>query len=74
MLNKLCLCFFFNFYLTLYTLLVLLTGSCKFGEFISAAYYFIIEFVIVLTYFSHQSGIKAFWLMNCFSIRGAYEE
>ena len=37
------------------------------GEFIPAAYCFIKKFVIVLVYFSHQSGIIALWLRGCFS-------
>jgi len=49
-----------------------------FEEFISVAYCSIIEFVIVLSCFPHQSGIRALWLRGCFSTclndGGTYED
>ena len=47
-------------------------------EFISAAYYSVIEFVIAFICFPHQSGIRALWLRDCFSTflndGGTYED
>ena len=50
----------------------------SFGKFIFAAYCSVIEFVIVWTCFSHQSGIRALWLRGCFftclNDGGTYED
>ena len=59
MLNKLCLLCALGFILCSIYYWCSLHVLTSLEEFISTAYYFVIEFVIVLVFIPHQTGIRA---------------
>ena len=58
-LNKLCLCLFLISILRSILYWCSSQVLASLGEFIFVVYYSVIEFVIVLAYFPHESGIRA---------------